>query len=75
MAGEKISAITGYAGSGTAVVSGGVMEVQKYLGMTPAEWQIAGIIGGLFFGFLGFAFNAWLGWRRDQREERGKGSA
>ena len=75
MAGEKISAFTGYAGSGTAVVSGGVMEVQKYLGMTPVEWQIVGIVGGLIVGFLGFAFNVWLGWRHDQREERGKGPA
>lgn len=72
MPSEKVSAFAGYAGSGTAVASGAAMEVHKYLGMTPAEWQVAGIIGGLFFGFAGFAWNAWLGWRRDQREARTK---
>lgn len=66
---QRAASAVGYGGSGTAVLSGAAMEVQKYLGMTPGEWQIVGIVGGLLFGAAGFAFNAWLGWRRDQREE------
>ncbi len=36
------------------------------------EWQAIGVIGGLLIGAAGFAFNAWLGWRRDQREGGGR---
>lgn len=60
--GEKVSAIAGYGGSGTAVV----------FGLTTSQWQVVGVLGGLLIGIAGFAFNAWLGWRRDQREARGK---
>lgn len=59
---HKASATVGYVGSGASLV----------FGLTPGEWQAVGVMGGLFFAFCGFAFNAWLGWRRDQREERGK---
>lgn len=59
---EKLSAVVGYAGSGTAVA----------FGFTTSEWQAIGVLGGLLFGAAGLAFNAWLGWRRDQREERRK---
>lgn len=58
MFGEKASAVVGYGGSGTALI----------FGLSPGEWQAIGVIGGLFIGVAGFAFNAWLGWRRDQRE-------
>lgn len=60
MFGEKVSAAVGYSGSGTAVV----------FGLSPGEWQVLGVIGGLLIGAAGFAFNAWLGWRRDQRERK-----
>lgn len=59
---EKTSAVVGYGGSGTAVI----------FGLSASQWQVIGVIGGLCIGLAGFAFNAWLGWRRDQREERGK---
>lgn len=62
MIAEKATAATGYLGSGTAV----------YFGLTAGEWQAIGVMGGLAIGLAGFAWNAWLGWRRDQRESRGK---
>lgn len=55
---QKASATAGYGGSVSAFV----------FGLTPGEWQAIGVIGGLLIGAAGFAFNAWLGWRRDQRE-------
>lgn len=62
MGAEKVSAVVGYGGSGTALV----------FGLSAGEWQAIGVMGGLLIGFAGFAFNAWLGWRRDQRERSGK---
>jgi hypothetical protein len=58
--GERVSAVAGYGGSGTAFV----------FGLSPGEWQALGVIGGLLIGVAGFAFNAWLGWRRDQRDRK-----
>lgn len=59
---EKLSTAATYGGSGTAIM----------FGLTPGEWQVLGVIGGLLIGAAGFAFNAWLGWRRDQRDERAR---
>lgn len=56
--GERVSAMVGYGGSGTAFV----------FGLSASQWQAIGVIGGLLIALAGFAFNAWLGWRRDQRE-------
>lgn len=64
---EKASAVAAYGGGGTAVVSGAA----NFLGLTPGEWQVVGVLGGLVIGAIGLAFNVWLGWRRDQREARG----
>lgn len=61
---HKTSAIVTQVGGGTAFASGATYV----LGLTPAEWSVIGVLGGLVIGFAGFAFNAWLGWRRDQRE-------
>ena len=58
MGAEKASAAIGYGGAGASV----------FFGLTATQWQVVGVIGGLLIGFAGFAFNAWLGWRRDQRE-------
>lgn len=61
---EKVSAVAAYGGSGTAVVSGAA----EYLGLTPGEWQIVGIIGGLVIGVLGLivnaGINAFFNWQR-----------
>lgn len=64
---EKTSAVAAYGGGGTAVLSGAAMEVQKFLGMSPAEWQVLGVIGGLGIGFVGLVVNIvfqWLKYRR-----------
>jgi hypothetical protein len=60
MIGEKISAAAGYTGSGTAVV----------FGLTPSEWSVVGVIGGLIIGVAGFLVNAYYGWRRLQIDEQ-----
>lgn len=60
--GEKTSAAIGYVGSGTSIG----------FGLSATDWQAIGVIGGLVLGLAGFAFNAWLGWRRDQREAKEK---
>lgn len=62
MGAEKVSAAVGYSGAGASVM----------FGLTATQWQVVGVIGGLLIGFAGFAFNAWLGWRLDQRERAGK---
>jgi hypothetical protein len=61
-AAHRVTSVVGYGGSGTAI----------YFGFSPGEWQAIGILGGLVIGLAGFAFNAWLGWRRDQRERGGR---
>lgn len=73
MLGEKISATAVLGGSGTAVVSASA----EYLGLTPGEWQIVGIVGGLAIGLLGLivnaAINAYFSWKRLQIDiERAK---
>lgn len=77
MPGEIAGKVAGYGGSGTALVSGASperwQEIGFTLGLTPTEWQAIGVAGGLLLGVLGFALNAWLGWRRDRREERARG--
>jgi hypothetical protein len=82
--GPKVSAATGIGGTGTALVSAATLNVNAaelaaavptYLGFTLTQWQVAGIAGGLFFGFVGLIWNGYLAWRRDQREERARGSA
>lgn len=56
---EKASMAVGFCGSGTACA----------FGLSSSQWQAVGVMGGLIFAAAGFLFNAWLGWRRDQREE------
>lgn len=69
MLGEKISATAALGGSGTAVISG----APQYFGLSPGEWQIVGVIGGLLIALAGFLVNAYIGWRRLQIDiERAK---
>lgn len=62
---EKASMTVGLCGSGTACA----------FGLSTSQWQAIGVVGGLFFAAIGFLFNAWLGWRRDQREANRKGTS
>lgn len=54
---EKVSSIATYGGGGTAIV----------FGLTPGEWQVVGIVGGLVIGFVGLVFKVYFDWRRFQR--------
>jgi hypothetical protein len=45
-----------YGGSGMAV----------YFGFTAGEWQVIGVIGGLFIGFVGLAVNTYFQWKRSK---------
>lgn len=69
--GEKVTATVTYTGSGAAVVSAASLAEK----MTIEHWQIVGIVGGLVIALAGFLFNAWLGWRRDQREANRRGGS
>lgn len=55
----KIANTAQYGGSGGAV----------YFGLSPGEWQILGIVGGLLVAALGFAVNLWFQHQRDRREQ------
>lgn len=49
-AAHKVASASMYGGSGAAV----------YFGFTPGEWQVIGILGGLFFAAAGFIANIWF---------------
>lgn len=53
---EKASAVAAYGGGGTAVISGAA----TFLGLTPGEWQVVGVLGGLVIGAIGLAFNVYF---------------
>lgn len=55
----KIASTAQYGGSGGAV----------YFGLSPGEWQIIGIAGGLLIAALGFAVNLYFQRQRDMREQ------
>lgn len=57
---EKTSAAAAYGGGGVAV----------YFGLTPGEWQIVGIIGGLAVGVLGLVINACVTWHFKSKHYR-----
>ena len=63
MIAEKVSSAATQAGAGTAVV----------FGLTPTEWSVIGVIGGLVIALAGLAFNAYFGWRRLKLDERKRG--
>lgn len=50
----KTSTFAIFGGSGTAVMAASPPE---WLGLTPGEWQIAGIVGGLLVGLIGVLLN------------------
>jgi hypothetical protein len=44
--------------------------VTEVLGLTPMQWSVVGVIGGIVIGLLGVAVNAYFGWRRLRMDER-----
>ena len=51
---EKASSVATQAGAGVALV----------FGLTPSEWSVIGVIGGLIVAVAGFMVNVYFGWRR-----------
>lgn len=49
-AAHKAASVATYTGSGVAV----------YFGFSPGEWQVIGIVGGLFFAAAGYLTNLWF---------------
>lgn len=49
-AAHKAASAATYGGSGVAV----------YFGFSPGEWQVIGILGGLFFAAAGYFTNVWF---------------
>lgn len=60
---EKASSIATYGGGGTALASGAA----KFMGMTPDEWSIVGVVGGLVIGAIGLAVKTYFEWLRFKR--------
>ena len=60
---EKASSVATYGGAGGAVVSGAA----EYLGLTPGEWQIVGVIVGIGIGIAGLMLNTLFQWLRYRR--------
>lgn len=54
--GEKVSAIAGYGGGGTAFL----------FGLSSSQWQVVGVVGGLVIGAIGLLANVYFGWKRLQ---------
>lgn len=54
---EKASAVATYGGGTVAV----------YFGLTPGEWQVVGIVGGLLIGALGLVAKTYFDWLRYRR--------
>jgi hypothetical protein len=49
----KSSNIAIYGGSASSIM----------FGLTPGEWQILGVFGGLLLGLGGFLINVWFKWQ------------
>jgi hypothetical protein len=61
---EKVSATATQAGAGVALASG----VELVFGLTPGEWSVLGVIGGLLIGVAGYLTNLYyLRKRNDSR--------
>ena len=66
MIAEKASNAASQVGAGAAVVSGGFGGVEYILGLTPSQWSVVGVIGGLLIGVAGLVVNAYFQWKRAQ---------
>ena len=66
----KASTAAIYGGSGAAVMSAASTQ-WEWLGLTPGEWQVVGIIGGVLVGFAGLAVNIAFKWLHYRLAARG----
>lgn len=63
---EKASTVATYGGSGAALASGAA----KFLGLSPDEWSIVGVVGGLVIGAIGLGIKTYFEWVRLKRGQR-----
>jgi cytochrome c biogenesis protein CcdA len=49
----KTSTFVIYGGSGASILGA----------LTPGDWQIIGVVGGILLGLAGFAVNVWFKWQ------------
>jgi hypothetical protein len=55
---QRTASTVMYGGAGMSAGSGASVAVSELLGLTMTEWQIVGILGGLFIGFTGLIVNS-----------------
>lgn len=63
---EKVSHAAMNGGAGVAVASGSYSGVEYVLGLTPSQWSVIGVIGGLLIGLVGLAVNTYFQWKRSK---------
>lgn len=61
---EKASNAVTQGGAGVAVISGGYRGVELVLGLTPGQWSVIGVIGGLAIGILGYLTSLYFNLRK-----------
>ena len=54
--------------SNVAIYGGSSASIM--FGLTPGEWQILGIAGGLLLGIAGFGVNVWFKWQHLKLAEK-----
>lgn len=59
---EKVSNAAMNGGAGVAVVSG----AELIFGLTPGEWSVIGVVGGLLIGAAGFLVNTYFLWKKSR---------
>jgi hypothetical protein len=61
---EQVSNAATQGGAGVAVVSGAVKGIELVFGLTPNEWSVVGVLGGLAIGVAGLLVNIYFNYRR-----------
>jgi hypothetical protein len=65
---EQVSNAATQGGAGVAVVSGAVKGIELVFGLTPNEWSVVGVLGGLAIGVAGLVVNVYFQWKRSRHE-------
>jgi hypothetical protein len=65
---EQVSNVATQGGAGVAVVSGAVKGIELVFGLTPNEWSVVGVLGGLAIGVAGLVVNVYFQWKRSRHE-------
>jgi F0F1-type ATP synthase assembly protein I len=65
---EQVSNAATQGGAGVAVVSGAVKGIELVFGLTPNEWSVVGVLGGLAIWVAGLVVNVYFQWKRSRHE-------